>query len=493
MVGSKGLEADAKNSPDAFVEPARETPGAALQHFRLAGKDRIWHAATAVIEGDDVVVTCPQVKEPVGVQYAYNASPIGSNLCNRAGLPAIPFAILDGKSLFQEDLKPKQESPSPAPSKGSLSVSSLMRTGMILQRDQKLPLWGFGIPGSTVTIRFAGQEKTTTVDEFKRWTIHLDPMPASSEGRELKVTSSANESSTVRDVLVGDVWFLTGGMPISGSILGDKGEEAMPSEKLPLVREFRIRTKTRRNLTPRKLGMEVGGGTKFGSFWDAMTLDNAERPPSVFGYHFAKAVHQPGVPLGLINLGSENPPLAWISLEGMQSAKGFEKERDEINLAFPNTESANKALTAYIASLKTYASAIADLRKAGKEIPAELAESTPSFPAPFYNEWAEYTETATHTYNFCIAPNTPCAVRGVVWMPAESNLGKDKSRYAQAVAAYANSLPVTYGQAKVPFVFAHPKDGGAAPNLPEATRVDFPAWPKSLAEIADQLGTAAKK
>lgn len=492
MVGSKGLEADEKKSPESFVEPARETPGQALQHFRLAGKDRIWHPATAVIEGEEVVVSCPQVPEPVGVQYAYSASPLGSNLYNRAGLPAAPFAILDGKVLFQEDIKkPQQKASASTGNKGSLSPSSLLRNGVVLQRDQKVPVWGHGIPGSTITVRFAGQEKSAKVDDYKRWSVHLDPMPASTEGRELQLSSSANETRTIKDVLVGDVWFLTGGLSVSGEILGEKGS-VMPGEALPLVREFRIRTKTRRHSTPRKMGMEVGGGSKYGSFWDPMTLNNADRPPSVFGYHFAKAIQQPGVPIGLINLGGDSPPLAWISLEGMQHATGFEDKRDEINLAFPNTASAQKALVTYIAALKAYAAKIAELRKAGKEIPDTLTAAIPTFPSPPYNEWVDYTETATHSYNFCIAPNTPCAVKGVVWMPSESNLGTDKSRYPAAVAAYANSLPITYGQAKVPFVFAHPKDGGEAPKLPDAARVDFAEWPKSLADLATQLGNAAK-
>jgi len=493
MVGSKGLEADAKNSPDTFVEPARETPNQPIQHFCLAGKDRVWHPATAVIEGDQVVVSSPQVNDPVGVQYAYSASPVGSNLYNRAGLPAIPFIIIDGKVLFQEDIKkPQPQNTASTQSKGSLNPSSLMRAGMVLQRDQKVPVWGHGIPGTTVTVRFAGQEKTAAVDDYKRWSTHLDPMPAAAQGRDLQLTSSANETRTIKDVLVGDVWFLTGGLSISGEIFGSKGAAAAPTEALPLVREFRVRTKTRRHQTPRKMGMEVGGGIKYGSYWDAMTLDNTDRPPSVFGYHFAKAVQQPGVPIGLVNLGAENPPLTWISLEGMQKATGFEKERDEINLAYPNTESAQKALVGYIANLKIYAASIADLRKAGKEIPDQLAAAIPTFPAPPYNEWVGYTETATHTYNFCLAPNTPCGVRGVVWMPDPTNLGKDKSRYSAAVAAYANSLPITYGQEKVPFVFAHPKDGGEAPKLPNAARIDFAEWPKSLADIATQLGTAAK-
>ena len=35
---------------------------------------------------------------------------------------------------------------------------------------------------------------------------------------------------------------------------------------------------------------------------------------------------------------------------------------------------------------------VAALRKAGKEIPADLAESTPRCPEPPYNEWVSYTE-----------------------------------------------------------------------------------------------------
>lgn len=497
MVGSKGMEADEKKNPDAFVEPAKETPGEPLNHFRLAGDDRVWHEAKAVIDGGEVVVTSPEVPEPVGVQYAYSASPIGANLYNRAGLPAIPFAVIDGKPLFQEDIpKPQSEIAQPPVRKGSLRPSSLMRDGIVLQRDRNLPVWGHGIPGSEVTVAFAGQEKKATVDEFDRWQVELDPVPASAEGRDLVLSSSAGEKRVIRDVLVGDVWFLTGGNAVSNETFRFKDGDPAPPEALPLVREFRVKTKTRRFPTPRKDRMEIGGG-KYSSSWSAMDFGDPEKAPSVFGYHFAKAVQEPGVPVGLVTLGAENPPLTWMSVEGMQTAKGFEKERDEINLGYPNTEASRKAIAAYVEDLKAYVSKIADLRKAGKEIPAELAESTPSFPTPAYNEWVSYTETATHTYNFCISPNTPCAVRGVVWMPEETNLGEDRSRYAPALQAYAKSLPTTYGQESVEFVYAQPAaglaDGVSAPDIKGAAQVEFSEWPKTMEEIAGKLGAAAKR
>ena len=45
----------------------------------------------------------PSVPEPVGVQYAYSAAPMHANLYNKAGLPATPFAAVDGKLIFEED------------------------------------------------------------------------------------------------------------------------------------------------------------------------------------------------------------------------------------------------------------------------------------------------------------------------------------------------------------------------------------------------------
>lgn len=69
-----------------------------LQGFAVAGADRRFVWADARIEGDTVVVSSPQVAEPVAVRYAWADNPV-CNLYNSAGLPASPFRTDDWPGL----------------------------------------------------------------------------------------------------------------------------------------------------------------------------------------------------------------------------------------------------------------------------------------------------------------------------------------------------------------------------------------------------------
>jgi sialate O-acetylesterase len=65
-----------------------------LTGFELAGEDKVFHPASAKLEGDSVIVTAPAVKRPVAVRYAFIDNPPVS-LFNRQGLPAEPFRTDD--------------------------------------------------------------------------------------------------------------------------------------------------------------------------------------------------------------------------------------------------------------------------------------------------------------------------------------------------------------------------------------------------------------
>lgn len=62
-----------------------------LSYFAIAGADKKFVWANAVIENNTVIVWNNSIKKPVAVRYAYADNPQGANLYNKEGLPASPF------------------------------------------------------------------------------------------------------------------------------------------------------------------------------------------------------------------------------------------------------------------------------------------------------------------------------------------------------------------------------------------------------------------
>lgn len=89
----KGLMVGSKKGQ----EPVQEVPGGKLKQFAIAAADPAspgglkWVWAEAVIDGNSVVVSSPEVPNPVAVHYADSRNPEGCNLYNKDGLPASPF------------------------------------------------------------------------------------------------------------------------------------------------------------------------------------------------------------------------------------------------------------------------------------------------------------------------------------------------------------------------------------------------------------------
>lgn len=101
----KGLMVGSKNGKN----PVQEVAGGKLKQFAIAGPASQessavggqaaqgeqpalkWVWTDAVIEGNTVVVSSPEVSIPVAVHYADSRNPEVCNLYNKDGLPASPF------------------------------------------------------------------------------------------------------------------------------------------------------------------------------------------------------------------------------------------------------------------------------------------------------------------------------------------------------------------------------------------------------------------
>ena len=75
-------------------ELVKKAESGILTGFQIAGADHIWHWADASIEGDEVIVSSPDVPHPLQVRYGWGCNPV-CNLFNSEGLPAWPFRTDD--------------------------------------------------------------------------------------------------------------------------------------------------------------------------------------------------------------------------------------------------------------------------------------------------------------------------------------------------------------------------------------------------------------
>jgi sialate O-acetylesterase len=77
---------------------------------------------------------------------------------------------------------------------------------MVLQAGSNVSLWGYGIPGATVTVTSSSNELPTSaiVSTNETWQVQLAPSSAGNMPHTLTATSGT-QTITLRDILFGDV------------------------------------------------------------------------------------------------------------------------------------------------------------------------------------------------------------------------------------------------------------------------------------------------
>lgn len=73
-----------------------------IKGFEIAGADKKFYFARAVMEGHRVVVSADSVKQPVAVRYAWADDAGEANLYNKEGFPAVPFRTDQWKGTTEE-------------------------------------------------------------------------------------------------------------------------------------------------------------------------------------------------------------------------------------------------------------------------------------------------------------------------------------------------------------------------------------------------------
>lgn len=273
-------------------------------------------------------------------------------------------------------------------------LPKVMGSGMVLQRDVAVPIWGWAAVGEEVTVEFAGQVKTALPDSTGKWMVSLDPLEASVEPRSL-VIRGANVL-TLDDVLVGEVWLASGQSNMEWTFSQCDPSEwtnAQTKKDHPHVRVFHV---------SQHLVAGVPMDDTVGQWKSCAEITAHPQSVSAVGFFFALKIQEElGVPVGILdaNWGGQRIE-TFIPNEGYEAAG--------IPLRPQRPVHARNA----VGGLRGLASSVnhsADMAERGLMVA--------------YPDFAPYGRSDNFIYNAMIAPLTPYAIRGAIWYQGESNRG----------------------------------------------------------------------
>ncbi len=212
-----------------------------------------------------------------------------------------------------------------------LCVSNLFQTNMVLQRNKPIVIWGWASPGKAVNVSFAGQEATTTAGADRFWSVTLKAMPASGEPREMSIQSD-DETQTLENILIGDVWALGGQSNMEFEIAKvDDGDLEIVSANFPQIRLLTM---------PYGKGFESVKSFERLEEWSAwfgrhfhkgdweVCSPETVREFSAIGYIFGRRIHMATqVPIGLIDASRGGTTVeTWTPEDVLRKIQGRETQ-----------------------------------------------------------------------------------------------------------------------------------------------------------------------
>jgi len=185
-----------------------------------------------------------------------------------------------------------------------IKLPRLISNGIVLQRNEKVKIWGWASPKEKVKLQFKSKNYTAKADQNGNWTIIL---PAQKEGGPYEMILKASNEITIKDILFGDVWICSGqsNMELPMERLKEKYGEVIKNAKNANIRQFLVPDKYdfKKELTDLDSGNWVAADP------------NTVLDFSGVAYFFAKSIYEKyPVPIGLINAALGGSPVeAWMS------------------------------------------------------------------------------------------------------------------------------------------------------------------------------------
>jgi sialate O-acetylesterase len=309
---------------------------------------------------------------------------------------------------------------------------------MVLQNGVAIPIWGTAAPGEAVTVVFNDQNKTATADAGGKWMLKLDALQS---GGPSDMTIKGQNSITIHDVLVGEVWvgsgqsnmqFSVGASPTVHAYSGVQNmEQEIAAADYPNLRMYVVKPA----LAPSPADDTEGS-------WEVCTPETV-KDFSAIGYFFARDLQKAlNVPVGIIDTSfGASTAEAWVS-------------KDAIN-----------AVPEMAGIMRNFQSAIEKFngRGASGEPATQIARGRRAPKNPLTDQ-----HMPTLLWNAMLHPLQPYAIRGAIWYQGESVIGGNSGDllYRTVMETLVKSWRSEWGEGDFPFYVCQLAGQDAASNNP---------------------------
>ncbi|MFH1732588.1 MAG: chitobiase/beta-hexosaminidase C-terminal domain-containing protein [Planctomycetota bacterium] len=325
-----------------------------------------------------------------------------------------------------------------APAAADVSLPSVIGSHMVLQQDMPIKVWGWASPGERVTVELAGNTASMLANGRGEWLVTL---PAKKAGGPYKMTVKGNNTLTLTDILLGEVWIGSGQSNMQFRVAGSVNAGAeIAAATYPNIRLF---------LVPNVLsGVPKRNVNARWTVCSPQTVPNFSAVLYFFGRHLHKELK---TPVGLI-------ASAWGGslIEPWTPPPGFAGVEEVTNIS----DQVRTSQLAYLAKVEPAAAQnprkeVVAWLKAAKNAAkndALLPTPPPDFSLPGGHPLAGWS-SPTSMYNAMIHPIVPFAARGAIWYQGESNMTEGMLYYHKKRALVEGWRKV-WGQKSFSFYWA---------------------------------------
>lgn len=306
----------------------------------------------------------------------------------------------------------------------AIRLPKIIGDHMVLQCDQKAPIWGWAEPHERVTVQLGGQTLEATAADGGKWSLQLESLAVNSKPMTMTVRGSSGSTVTVNDILVGEVWVGSGQSNMVMEAPFDRRKDPPPT-----MRIFQVAQNHSHQLLD-----DVDGQ------WSVASTESLAKFSWVM-YGFGKNLHEAlHVPVGLVQSTWGGTPI-----QGWMPARTF----TESPLLAADLKLINDANAEFDQLTKDFAAKRQTASKGQTTPSPSVAEPRHPFSNP--GSWPGYP---TILYNAMIHPLSPYGIRGFLWYQGENNVFDTKPEiYGVRMKAMIDAWRARWNQPTLPFYF----------------------------------------